>query len=44
MTRYEELEALLEIECPKYDTNCNTCPFRKECDEFSDLPDEEEEK
>lgn len=37
MTRLEELENMLERECPKYDEDCTTCPHSKECNEYSHL-------
>lgn len=35
MTRLEELEELLNVECPKYESDCTTCPYAKECKEYS---------
>lgn len=35
--RIKELEALLGRECPKYEDNCTTCPYSKECDEYARL-------
>ncbi len=37
MTRLEELEEILETVCGQYDSDCNNCPKRKECDEYSHL-------
>lgn len=36
-TRINELEKILEIECPKYEKDCATCPFKKECEEYDKL-------
>ena len=33
----KELEALLNVECPKYDTNCDACPYLVECDRYIHL-------
>lgn len=41
MRRIEELEKLLDIECPKYDEDCSKCPYQKECDEYDKLYSEE---
>ena len=41
MTKYEkimELEKTLEESCNKYEDNCNSCPFQKECEEYSHIP------
>ena len=35
--RFAELENLLEMECGKYESNCTTCPYRKECEEYEKL-------
>ena len=37
MTRKEELEKILVKECPKYEDNCGSCPYSKECEEYSRL-------
>nr|DAG27136.1 MAG TPA: hypothetical protein [Caudoviricetes sp.] len=37
MTRKEELEKLLDKECPKYEDNCGSCPYSKECEEYHRL-------
>lgn len=37
MTRLEELENMLESECPKYNEDCTTCPHSEECNEYSHL-------
>lgn len=41
--RVKEIETLLERECPKYENNCNTCPYSKECDEYARETEEDEE-
>lgn len=38
--RLEELEKLLTAECSKYEKDCTTCPYRKECDEYEKLENE----
>lgn len=35
--KLSQLETLLNKECPKYETNCNTCPYSNECDEYEKL-------
>ena len=32
--RFWELDKLLAAECHKYDADCSTCPYRKECKEY----------
>ena len=36
-TRKQELETLLEKECPKYEKDCTSCPYDKECNELERL-------
>lgn len=38
--RLEELEKLLNTECGKYEKDCATYPYRKECDEYEKLENE----
>lgn len=33
--RFLELEKLLTMECHKYESDCTTCPYKKECEEYS---------
>lgn len=33
--RFLELDSLLNRECHKYDDDCNTCPHKADCDEYS---------
>lgn len=33
--RFLEIEDLLTRNCHKYDEDCNTCPYEKECEEYS---------
>lgn len=35
--RFLELEKLLERECIKYENDCHTCPYKKECEEYKEL-------
>ena len=35
--RIKELEILLMQECEKHETDCATCPYAKECDEYARL-------
>ena len=35
--RFIELEDLLTRECGKYEKDCTTCPYRKECEEYEKL-------
>ena len=35
--RLQELENILTEECKKYEKDCNTCPYTKECDEYARL-------
>ena len=44
MTRLEELEEILEKVCSQYEANCDRCPKRKECNEYSNLYSEQKEK
>lgn len=37
LERFIELEKLLERECDKYEDNCSTCPYQKECEEYEKL-------
>ena len=37
LERFIELEKLLERECGKYEENCSTCPYQKECKEYEKL-------
>jgi hypothetical protein len=37
LERFKELEALLTRECEKYENDCTTCPYRKECKEYEKL-------
>lgn len=40
MKKIEEIikiEKTLEKNCNKYEDNCNSCPFRKECEEYSHI-------
>lgn len=32
--RFLELESLLTMNCHKYESDCTTCPYRKECEEY----------
>lgn len=32
--RFLELEDLLTKNCHKYEKDCTTCPYKKECDEY----------
>jgi len=36
-TRIKELENILEKECSKYEDNCKSCPYFKECNEYEKL-------
>lgn len=41
MKKIEEimkLEKVLEQNCSKYEDNCNSCPFQKECEKYSHIP------
>lgn len=33
----EELETLLEVECPKYENDCAACPYFCNCDQYSQI-------
>lgn len=35
--RKAELDILLTDKCEKFDSNCTTCPYAKECEEYSRL-------
>ena len=35
--RIQELEQILENECPKNESDCLSCPFREQCNEYADL-------
>ena len=35
--RIQELENILTEECKKYENDCTTCPYAKECDEYERL-------
>lgn len=35
--RLQELENILTEECEKYEKDCTTCPYAKECDEYARL-------
>lgn len=37
LERFIELENLLTRECGKYEDNCTTCPYRKDCEEYEKL-------
>jgi hypothetical protein len=37
LERFKELEELLTRECKKYENDCTTCPYRKECEEYEKL-------
>jgi hypothetical protein len=37
MKEFKELEELLTRECEKYENDCTTCPYRKECEEYEKL-------
>lgn len=37
LERFKELEELLTRECEKYENDCTTCPYRKECEEYEKL-------
>lgn len=37
--KIKELEEILEKECWKYENDCTTCPYSKECDEYAKLTD-----
>lgn len=41
MTRKEVLEGILENVCEKYEDDCASCPYQKECDEYAHIPEEE---
>lgn len=32
--RVIDLDKKLTTECPKYEKDCHTCPYEKECDEY----------
>ena len=32
---FKELEKLLTRECPKYENDCTTCPYTKDCDRYA---------
>lgn len=36
LERFKELESLLTRECGKYEKDCTTCPYQKECGEYGD--------
>lgn len=36
ITEFEKLEKVLEENCGKYDTDCNKCPFKKECEKYAE--------
>lgn len=38
--RIKELEKILEKECEKYENDCATCPYSKECDEYEHITTE----
>ena len=40
--RIEELENILEAECPRYENDCTTCPYAKQCAEYARLKREME--
>lgn len=40
--RIEELERILTINCVVYEDDCTTCPYAKECEEYSKLYQEVE--
>lgn len=40
--RIAELENILENECPKHETDCTTCPYANQCDEYARLNRESE--
>lgn len=42
--KIKELDALLTRECGKYEADCSTCPFQKECQSFCNIPSELLEK
>lgn len=35
--RRKELETLLTEQCGKYDSDCTSCPYSKECEEYARL-------
>lgn len=35
--RRKELETLLTEQCGKYDSDCTSCPYSKECEEYAKL-------
>ena len=37
LERFIELENLLTRECGKYENDCTTCPYKKECEEYEKL-------
>lgn len=36
-TRLQELEQILTDNCKNYEDNCNTCPFKAQCEEYDRL-------
>lgn len=36
-TKLQELEQILTENCGTYENNCNTCPYRAECEEYERL-------
>ena len=36
ITEFEKLEKVLEENCGKYDTDCNKCPLKKECEKYAE--------
>lgn len=35
--RIQELEKILNVECPKYENDCNSCPYNEQCNEYARL-------
>ena len=35
--RKEDIENLLNVECPKYEDDCTKCPYSELCNEYSRL-------
>lgn len=44
MDKIKQLETLLESVCKKYEDDCTKCPYRKECDEYAHITENQERK
>lgn len=38
---FKELEELLTRECPKYESDCTTCPYSNDCDRYAKVAETE---